>query len=396
MVKKTDLDLANVPHELLFILHVLKEEKTSVWLNQYNELLEKINWKTFLQLAKHHRLFPLLYQHLKRMDASFVPGHVMSQLKAMYQNNTFQMLHLTSEMNDLNNLFKENRIPLLFLKGPVLAQELYGDISLRTSCDLDVLIPISELAEAEALLVQQGYEKDDYIESILGDWTWRHHHVTYFHKQKGVKCELHWRLSPGPGFEPSFDDLWKRRVKSSLLNHSVYMLGKEDLFFFLVTHGARHGWSRLRWLVDIKKILKQKLDWCQVALLFNEFYYKRLGGQALYLSQSLLSSPIPQELSRLMNNKALVLAQEAIFYLQTMVNLHGDPVPEEISIYHAKHLYALMSYRQKCLYLLSCLLPIPEDTNVLPLPKSLHILYVPLRPFLWAWRKGRKQAVIKT
>ena len=48
-------------------------------------------------------------------------------------------------MEQINKLCNENKIPLLFLKGPVLAKELYGDISLRTSSDLDILIPIHKL-----------------------------------------------------------------------------------------------------------------------------------------------------------------------------------------------------------------------------------------------------------
>ena len=73
-----------------------------------------------------------------------------------------------------------------------------------------------------------------------------------FHPTKQIKLEIHWRLNPGPGKEPGFEELWKRKRKSTLTSNSVYMLGEEDLFLFLVSHGARHGWSRLRWLVDIK------------------------------------------------------------------------------------------------------------------------------------------------
>nr|WP_205831694.1 nucleotidyltransferase family protein [Bacillus sp. RO2] len=380
---------------MLFILHVIKEEKTTAWSDQYEQLLEKVNWEAFLKLAKHHRLFPLLYQQLKQMDNSSVPDYVLRYLKAMYQQNTFQMMHLTAEMNHLNQQFLTKDIRTIFLKGPVLAQELYGDISLRTSCDLDILIPLENLGEAEALLIQLGYEKDDYIETILGDWTWRHHHVTYFHREKGVKCELHWRLNPGPGFEPAFNDLWDRKMKSSLLNQSVYMLGNEDLFFFLVTHGARHGWSRLRWLVDIYQLLQHDMNWSQLIHLFRKLHYNRVGGQALFLTKNLLNTKLPQELSGLMNNKNRVLAQDAIYYLRSMVNLHTDPVPKEVSTYHAKHMFAMMSTHQKCLYMLSCLFPFPEDADTMPLPKPLHILYIPLRPILWVWRKSRKQTVLK-
>ena len=79
---------------------------------------------------------------------------------------------------------------LLVLKGPVLAVDLYGDVSLRTSGDLDILIPINDLDKAENFLLKLGYEKDDYIQTVLNDWKWRHHHVTYFHPQKGIKLKF--------------------------------------------------------------------------------------------------------------------------------------------------------------------------------------------------------------
>ena len=33
-------------------------------------------------------------------------------------------------------------------------------------------------------LLKLGYVKDDYIQTVLNDWKWRHHHVTYFHPEK--------------------------------------------------------------------------------------------------------------------------------------------------------------------------------------------------------------------
>ena len=146
------------------------------------------------------------------------------------------------------------------LKGLALAQELYGDISHRTSSDLDILVPIDDLEQAEILLIESGYQKDDYIHSILNDWKWRHHHFSYYHPEENIKIELHWRLNPGLGREPHFDELWKKRVKSGLTQSFVYLLGKEDIFMFLSSHGARHGWSRLRWLLDLQYLMKQKLD----------------------------------------------------------------------------------------------------------------------------------------
>ncbi|KHE71670.1 nucleotidyltransferase family protein, partial [Halobacillus sp. BBL2006] len=165
-----------------------------------------------------------------------------------------------------------------------------------------------------------------------------------------------------------------------------------DLFLFLVSHGARHGWSRLRWLVDIHQLMKQDLSWVQVNSNLSRYHFQEEGAQACILSSELLASPVNGEVK--LNKKSHSLAQQAVFYLETMINLHNLPLPEEVAHYHKRHLFALMSYQQKLFFILSFLHPYPEDAQLLPLPKRLHFLYFPLRPFLWGWRKTTKKHVL--
>src|SRR5690625_6360136 len=86
---------------------------------------------------------------------------------------------------------------------------------------------MDKLLDAEEILCKAGYEKNDYIKTMLNDWKWRHHHVAYVHPVKKVKLEVHWRLNPGPGKEPTFNNLWKRKSQNSLTNSVIYTLGKE-------------------------------------------------------------------------------------------------------------------------------------------------------------------------
>jgi len=217
--------------------------------------------------------------------------------------------------------------------------------------------------------------------------------MTYFHPQKNVKLEIHWRLNPGPSFEPDFSELWARKRRSTLTSSPVYMLGHEDLFMFLVSHGARHGWSRLRWLLDMDRILRIHHGWGKLGFLLQKYQLKHVGGQALLLSSELLGTPIPKELSELAASKRpKQLAQETLFYIKQMIHLHKEPLPDDVSKYHKRHLFNLMSFPLKLLHVLSFLYPYPMDVEIMPLPKSLHFLYFPLRPFLWIWRKTRKQA----
>ncbi|KAB7708159.1 Renal dipeptidase [Bacillus aerolatus] len=391
MNKNVDLNLTNLPKELKLILEIIKIENDD---RISKDWFDDTDWDLFLQLALHHRLYPLLYSKIVKMENSWFPSEVLQSLSYYYRKNTFQMLHLCGEMEKLSQLFMENNIHPLFLKGPILAADFYGDISKRTCGDLDILIPIDDLQKANELLVDLGYEKDEYIQTLLNDWKWRHHHFTYYHPIQGTKIEIHWRLNPAPGKEPTFNELWRRKRKSSITSYPTYFMGPEDLFFFLVTHGARHGWSRLRWLVDIHQIVKKDLNWSALNKQLKRYQSCHIGGQSLILSEQLLKTVLIKEMQPLTRgNRPKKLAQEAIFYSERIVNLHTDPVPKDVAKYHSLHLFSLMSFQQKFLYMLSVLHPYYTDAETLPLPTKLHFLYFPLRPILWVWRKTRKQAL---
>ncbi|WP_424767793.1 nucleotidyltransferase domain-containing protein [Paenibacillus sp. sgz302251] len=347
-----------------------------------------VDWEQVFQLARHHRVTSLLYTKLKSIDGKWIPTSLIGRLQEHYQRNAVQMLALAGELERINVLFKEHQIRSLCLKGPVLASLLYGDLSLRTSSDLDLLIPIEDLQKGERLLESIGYSKDNYIQTILGDWKWRHHHVTYFHPELKYKIELHWRLHPGPTKEPAFDELWERKQKSSQHSSPIYFLGNEDLFLFLVCHGARHGWSRLRWLIDIDRMTKQDVDWRQCANRVHASGFTNVVGQALILTSKLLGTSLPTPVTRFTRgHRSLKLAEEALFYLKEMINLHNEPLPQRVSRYHKQYLFSLKSAPQKALFILSFLYPYPIDHKTLPLPEKIHFLYFPLRPLLCAWRK---------
>ncbi|MFB3170646.1 nucleotidyltransferase family protein [Neobacillus sp. 179-C4.2 HS] len=397
MDKNFKLELTNFPKELILLLEIMKLEENDRLEALKIGYFEDVNWDMFLQLVKHHRIYPTIYLKLRKLTLDWIPTYVKEELSILYKNNTIKMLYLSGEMEQISKLLADSKIELLFLKGPILATALYGDLSHRTCSDLDILIPISKLEEAEKLLLEDGYIKDDYIVSVLNDWKWRHHHITFYHPKKKIKLEIHWRLNPGPSKEPKFADLWKRKRLSSLTNrYPIYYLGNEDLFVFLVTHGARHGWSRLRWLIDIVELSKQDLNSTEIIRLLRKYQTPHLGGQVLILNSELFNVNLNEKMLELVGGtRSEKLAQEALFYIRQMINLHTYPLPQEVDEYHKKHLFSLMSNRQKFFYILSFLYPFAIDTETLPLPKILHFLYFPLRPILLLWRKTRKGVIAR-
>lgn len=396
------LDFSYMPKELKLLLQIMQTDNHECIRGLNAELASEIDWGLFLQLAKHHRIYPLIYSKLSKIDEPLVPSRVIHILKQEYKENIFQMLKLSGEMERLSKLFAENNIRSLFMKGPAIADAIYGDISLRTSKDLDILIPKSDFEKVEEILLNLGYKIEE-PPTIFKGFEWRERHVSYYHFQKGIEIEIHWRLYTPPAKEPSFDELWKRRRISKLTSYPVHFFGKEDLFFYLVAHGVEHGWFRLRWLADIVEVMRKE----DFPLVPKD--QSLLVGQALLLASQLFKMPIDEELVPLIAGKRMrKLANLAILYIIEEGNLTVNLSSKEaLATYDVLHPFSIISeikrafvlnyYRcsmrigiQKVIFIMLFLYPSSADFQTIKLPKPLYLLYFPLRPFLWIWRKTRK------
>ncbi|MGG0788115.1 nucleotidyltransferase family protein [Peribacillus simplex] len=392
------LDLSHLPKELRLLLEIMKTNNDSVSLS--DELFIDIDWELFLRMSRHHRVNPLIYSKLKMIDEKRVPLNVIQILYEDYKKNTFQMLLLCGEMELVSKLFSEKQIRLLFMKGPVIAADIYGDISLRTSKDLDILIPMNDLKKAEELLLIYGYVREN---------RWKHH-ITFFHPQKGIEIEIHWRLHPPSMKEPSFNELWERKSISTLSSYPIYFFGKEDLFLFLVDHGNRHGWFRLRWLADIDQIIRKRIFLEETTEISKKIQHDHLRGHALILAAQLFNTPINDELKSIIaGNRQFRLAKLAVYYIIEMCHSQLFQSKYALAQYYNKNPFSIKSNLKKSIFVnlysfaiksnfdkisfvIHLFYPGLEDEKTLRLPKPLYFLYFPLRPFLWVWRKARKPA----
>lgn len=375
------LDLTLLSKELKLLLELMKEENEENIQRNKEDLFATIDWDHFLQLTKHHRVYPLIYMRLKSMDESLVPKEVIETLYEEYKRNTFQMIQLSAEMDRVSKLFTDNNIQLLFLKGPVIAHEIYGDISLRTSKDLDILVQEMALEKAEGLLFSLGYKREE-VPTILNEKKWKHQHILYYHPEIGIQIEIHWRTQSVSHMKaPSFNELWAGKRTSSLTGSSIFFLGEEHLFLYLVHHGARHGWFRLRWLKDIDQMTRNGINFEETYVLVRKYKYHFVMGQALTLSNQLLQTPIYEEVKKkIEGKKAGMLADKAYLYIR---DEGCEPVDKAYSL-------LLRGNFKKCIFVMLLFYPTYKNTGVLKLPKPLHFLYFPLRPLLWMWRKTKQ------
>jgi len=392
MTHETELYSTGFPKELKLILSLLRDDLADLTSEEIKGRLHEMDWPLFLQLVVHHRLYSVIYVKLKMLDLRFIPEAVLGSLKQQYTINTFRMLHLTAEMEQVCGAFRERGIRTITLKGPALAHDLYGDVSMRTSKDLDILIPVQNVEEAGRILVDLGYQcKEGERALSFRSWKWREHHICYVHPVKRTQVEIHWRLNPDSGRETEFELLWKRSRFSSYTQTPVRMLEREDLWVYLVTHGARHGWFRLRWLLDIDQMIRSMpLDMKKVERRLKAEGRLSIGSQTLHLVSDLLHTPLGDPYLSIMATRERMgkrLAREGALFMNEMLDS-----PEELHNY-SSYLFSLRSTRQKWFFFIERLYPSTWDVHQFPLPRSLFFLYFPLRPFLWFWRRFKKSTM---
>lgn len=337
--------------ELELLLFCIQSNEAENANKHFGTMLKDIDWAFFEELVTHHRVGPSVFKTVKNATVSSYPQDVFKGLKEQYRQTSLQMLKLTGEMLRVCQQLADENIQTLVLKGPVLGKELYGNFCMRPSKDLDLLIEVQNVYSAEEALYKLGYQKDkkdqekDLKKVIPNSWKMRTHHFSYIHPVTHTNIELHWRLHPPPSKEPAFSELWVRRSETSISNIQVSSLGREDLFLFLVTHGARHGWFRLRWLGDIDRIARMPLDWKCIFALMKKYRYEHMVGQALILSNQLLNTPIPNEMNMVvLKRKSEKFANKALFFVRQIIKFNGENTSKEISEYHSRYIRSLKPY----------------------------------------------------
>ena len=388
LIKYQEINLDNCSHELQLLLKLLNDRNdTNEWLEEYYAL---IDWQQFLKLVYFHKVYPAIYLRLSIEDSTLVPRKVIEQLHQLYIKNTFDMLSLSREMDEINTELTKKNIRVIMLKGPSLCYQLYGDLSSRTSNDLDILIPFQELEHTISILKSKGYQLEYEPPRKLKDWQKRNHHLEFIHKEKNCKVEIHWRLHPGPSKEPGFEELWTSRETVHITERPIYTLDEETLFYYLITHGARHGWFRIRWLMDIMQMLRHNPELGKHSLRAKEYQAFHLFQQTVHLLErtKLYTGPYSEEI----NKRSKMLSQKAFTFIEERIDFYHPP-SKEWDKEGQKYLFEIKSWSQKWNFLIRKFAANSWDAEVLPLPPALHFLYIPLRPVLWLWRAVTKQKV---
>ena len=217
-----------------------------------NEVATHPDLERLASVADQHGVLPLLARALSLTDLH------CEAVRAPARETTFRNLVLAAELVKLIGGLRKLGIEALAYKGPVLAQQLYGDVALRQFRDLDLLIPPADVMRCRDALCQLGYEE---FEEFSGSFLRKHVRSQCEWQMRGTASgttiELHWALFPRyASFDLSVKELIQASVAIEMAGETVRTMDLHHLVLALSAHGTKHLWYRLEWLVDFAMALQ--------------------------------------------------------------------------------------------------------------------------------------------
>jgi hypothetical protein len=258
---------------------------------------EPLEWAVVLDLAGYHGVGPLFYRTLSTVCSDLVPAEPLAQLRQKTQAGALLNRLLAQELVVLCEAFEARGVPVMPIKGATLAVSAYGDLTLRDFSDLDLLVPEGSIAEAQAVLLAQGYERrDPSSESGETDQEEGLYHV-FIKRRTLFRVDLQWVMAHQHFlFQLDRSEFWKRRTPVPLANKTVQGLAPEDLLVVLCVHGSKHAWEQLKWVCDVAELLRahDHLDWNRIFSRASTWRCRRLLLMGLSLAHRLLDVPLPE------------------------------------------------------------------------------------------------------
>ncbi|MCB0077964.1 MAG: nucleotidyltransferase family protein [Anaerolineales bacterium] len=243
------------------------------------------DWAAVATLAHKHRLAPLLYHRLTPHHAD-LPREVYDTLRQAHGVCAANNMVYHYEQQRITAAFGEGP-PLLLHKGLTVAEQLYGDIALRPTMDIDLLVRRRDLDAARERLEPLGWQ----LKPTVFDT--KNLHLAKQVAGLDLLVELHWTTAEAGEFQLPEETLWAHTVAEG----SIHRFTAEMTLLHLLLHAAHHGFRPYRLMVDVAQALangQKTLDWPTFLALAAEADALPLCAAVIALAHDQLDVPVPR------------------------------------------------------------------------------------------------------
>lgn len=342
---------------------------------------QRVDFVKAVELASRHSLAPCVIEQLQQHAAAALPESVLVEFRRRLRTHILRSMQLTTQLFQILDRLKAQGIRALVFKGPVLAQQLYGQPFCREFVDLDILVPTEAVGQVIALLSADGFEAKfgltpGQLTRFQRNWC----EMGLYNRAKKILVEIHWLLFPPDySFSPAAEMPWEATKEVFIAQQSVTTLSIENQLLFACLHQAKHNWSRFGWIMDLAALVKQSphMNWKEVQHRAGRFGTARMIRVSLQLIQNLFGVPLPSAIAEwaALDKQSESIARRVEQRLLSAGPNAGEPIRTD-PLFRA----AMESKYDRAAYWFQLIFrPTPLEWALLPLPDWLRGVYYPVR-----------------
>lgn len=347
----------------------------------HSSVEQRIDWKHFLNVARQHRVMPLVRRALSiagvldKDDPAEVPDYVLTHFDQQFFDNLGRSLYMVDKLTRIIQLMTAKNIPVVPFKGPTLAASIYGDLSLRQFGDLDLLVHQKDIKRTEQVLIDSGYRA---CKSYSNEWN--------FENDDGkVKLDLHWGIYRDRHYHFNPASWWERCHVETLFDTPMSLFAPEDLLMVVCVNATKAYWDQsLRSICDIAELINRhpQLDWNYIAGEATKLRTEKMLLAGLWLAEEFLDAKLPSEFSR----DSCQLRRNVDYFFATLnENLFQQPTERPDHDTRRRWDFQKMDRWQDRVGFLwrvnvAKLKPNKKDRDFMPLPRAFSFLHYLVRP----------------
>ncbi len=358
---------------------------------------EDPGWDDIMRQAAQQLLTPIVYRWLQASGwDSQLPLRLIDPLRASVFRLAARNLLLAEELASILREFDRGGLACMPLRGPALAEQLYGELTTRPMGDLDLLIRRESLSDVEMMLSGLGFVEMDRRPGFSRSYSYT---LKFIKDQHGwIIVEPHWTIAYPPFADRvDMDAVWKRSVRGRAVGRETWQLSPADLLLHLCFHLIHRGeQAPLLWYYELDRLLRQDqagLDWSEVVLVARQTGQELLVNQVLEKVHHTFQTPIPKTaLSQLSQPTAPGAKRSVAGWAESrlarlMINESNVDGVESFAL-----LLTIKGMRAKLKYAFALLFPSPTFMVLqygLPSRRSLGLWYLRrVGRFTWEGLKG--------
>ena len=121
---------------------------------------QSLNWDALLPLAELHSVQGLVARRLAPLETAAIPATARERLQTQIRAQHLFTLSLTADLFRILQCFSDAHVDTVLVKGPVLSQVAYGDPSVRSYVDLDLLVCHRNIQSASNRMMEIGFHPE--------------------------------------------------------------------------------------------------------------------------------------------------------------------------------------------------------------------------------------------